>query len=63
MLSFIVNKELQKEGRKVIVFFVDFRAVFDSIDRKLLWKALEEKDNFVEYAIQSIHGGAREETR
>lgn len=27
----------------MLAFFVDFRAVFDSIDRKLLWKMLEER--------------------
>lgn len=34
---------MQREGGKVIVFFVDFRTAFDSLDRKLLWKALEER--------------------
>lgn len=36
VLSFTVNKELQREGGKVIAFFVDFRAAFDLINRKLL---------------------------
>lgn len=43
VLNFIVNKELQRKERKVLAFFVDFKAVFDSIDRNILQKALEEK--------------------
>lgn len=27
----------------MLLFFVDFKAAFDSIDRKLLWKTLEER--------------------
>lgn len=43
VLSYVVNKELQREGGKMLSFFVDFKAAFDSIDRKLLWKTLEER--------------------
>lgn len=36
VLNFIVNKELQRKERKVIAFFVDFKAAFDSINRNIL---------------------------
>lgn len=43
VLNYIINKELMRKGGRVIAFFVDFKAAFDSVDRKVLWKSLEKK--------------------
>lgn len=32
-----------RKGGRVIAFFVDFKAAFDSIERKVLWESLEKK--------------------
>lgn len=42
VLNYVVNKELQRKGGKMLAF-VDFRAAFDLIDKKLLWKTLEKR--------------------
>lgn len=41
-LNYIVEKRIQKQGGKTIAFFADCTAAFDTIDREILWKILEE---------------------
>lgn len=36
VLSYMVNKELQREEGKMLAFFVDFKAAFDSIDKEII---------------------------
>lgn len=36
VLNYIINKELVRKGNRVIAFFVDFKAAFDSVNRKVL---------------------------
>jgi len=38
----LVNRQLG-QGKKVVALFVDLRAAFDTIDRKVLYKAMEER--------------------
>lgn len=40
-LNYVVNKYLERKGGKVIAFFVDLKAVFGSVDRKI--KAVRER--------------------
>lgn len=44
VLNYLIGREVRKEKGKMIGVFVDFRAAFDSVDRKELWKALEERE-------------------
>jgi len=39
VLNYIVNKQICKERGKLIAFFVDLRAAFDTVDREILGKA------------------------
>lgn len=43
MLKHLVGKRLTKKRGKVHALFLDLKAAFDRIDRKILWKAMEER--------------------
>lgn len=43
VLNHIVQREGNKEERKVYAMFMDFKAEFDNVNRKKLWEILEEK--------------------
>jgi len=43
ILQQVINKEISKKRGKVYRFFVDLKAAFDKVDRKILWKAMEEE--------------------
>lgn len=43
VLSYILNRQVERKGEKLLIFFVDLKAAFDSVDRKVLIKALKEK--------------------
>lgn len=43
VLNYLVNRGISRKGGKVIAFFVDLKAAFDSVDRKNLIKALRER--------------------
>lgn len=42
-LNYMVNRQLSREKGKLIAFFVDIRAVFDSMDRRILIRMLRER--------------------
>jgi len=42
-LNFIVNRNLEKRGGKIMAFFVDLRAAFDTMDRELLKRAMRDR--------------------
>ncbi|XP_046142799.1 uncharacterized protein LOC123988066 [Osmia bicornis bicornis] len=42
-LNFLVNRQIKKAKGKVIAFFIDLRAAFDSVDRGVLMEALRER--------------------
>jgi len=44
ILQQVINKEISKKKGKVYGFFLDLKATFDKMDRKILWKAMEETD-------------------
>lgn len=39
-VNYLVNREISRPGGKLITFFVDLRAAFDSIDKEVLVKAM-----------------------
>lgn len=43
VLNHLVNKQLNREKRKLVAIFVDLRAAFDSVDREILWKTMRER--------------------
>lgn len=44
MLNYIINRQLERRGRKIVAMFIDLKAAFDSIDRGVLVKAMEERE-------------------
>lgn len=43
VLNYLVNRQLEKKGKKMITVFVDLRSAFDSMDRGILVKAMRER--------------------
>ena len=43
VINYLINKQINRTGGKVVVFFVDFRAAFDWVDRGKLVKAMRER--------------------
>lgn len=44
VLNYLVNKQICREKGKLVAFFVDLRAAFDSVDREILWRAMKKKE-------------------
>lgn len=42
VLNYLINRQINKTGGKLVAFFVDLKAAFDSIDRGLLLEAMRE---------------------
>jgi len=43
ILQYIINKEISRKRERIYGFFSDLKAAFDKVDRKILWKAMEER--------------------
>ena len=43
VLNYLVNKRVAKKHCKLVAMFVDLRAAFDSVDRRVLLRALEKR--------------------
>ncbi|XP_046145496.1 trichohyalin-like [Osmia bicornis bicornis] len=43
VLNYLVNRQIKREKGKVIAFFVDLKAAFDSVDRGVLLEALKQR--------------------
>ena len=43
ILNRIVEQRIRRPGGKLVAFFVDFKAAFDTMDRKILWETMKEK--------------------
>lgn len=43
IMNYLINRQLGKEGGRLVALFVDLRAAFDSLDRRVLVKAMRER--------------------
>lgn len=43
VLNFMINRQIEKKGVKLVAFFVDLRAAFDSVDSEELMKAMRKR--------------------
>lgn len=43
ILNYVINRQLAQKGGKVLVLFVDLKAVFDMIDREVLLESMRER--------------------
>ncbi|KAL6419261.1 hypothetical protein ACFW04_013991 [Cataglyphis niger] len=43
VLNYLVNKQLGKKKKKLVAFFTDLKATFDSVDRGKLMEAMRER--------------------
>ncbi|XP_076660673.1 uncharacterized protein LOC143364045, partial [Halictus rubicundus] len=43
VLNYIINRELAKKKGRILGCFIDLKAAFDSVNRSILWKELEER--------------------
>lgn len=44
VLNYPINKQVNEPVGKMVVFFVDLRAAFDSVNRGILMKAMKRKE-------------------
>ena len=40
MINYVINRKLNKKGRKMFAFFANLKAAFDNVDRKLLYEIM-----------------------
>lgn len=43
VLNYMVNRQLEKKGGKLVALFVDLKAAFDSVDREVLMEVMRER--------------------
>lgn len=43
VLNYIINKQLERRGGRLAVLFVNLKEAFDTLDRKVLIKAMQKK--------------------
>jgi len=43
VLNYLVNRQISKKKSKLVAFFVDLRAAFDTVDREVLGKTMRER--------------------
>ncbi|XP_076660538.1 uncharacterized protein LOC143363894 [Halictus rubicundus] len=43
VLNYLLNRQVRRKERKMVIFFVDLKAAFDAVDREILVKALRER--------------------
>lgn len=42
-LNFLINRQIERKRGKMVVFFVDLKAAFDSVNREILMEAIKER--------------------
>jgi len=44
VMNYLINRQLEKKGGRLVAFFVDLKAAFDSVDREVLIGAMRERE-------------------
>lgn len=42
LINYLINRQVEKKGGKLVAMFVDLRAAFDSVDREVLIETMRE---------------------
>ncbi|XP_076291061.1 uncharacterized protein LOC143214209 [Lasioglossum baleicum] len=43
VLNYLINRQVKRKSKKMIIFFVDLKAAFDSVDREVLVRAMRAR--------------------
>jgi len=43
VLNYLINRQIEKKGGKMVAVFIDLRAAFDSVDRKILLRMMRRR--------------------
>lgn len=43
VLNYLINRQVNRKGNKMVVIFIDLRAAFDSVDRKVLMEVMRRR--------------------
>lgn len=43
IINYLINRQIEKKGGRMVIMFVDLKAAFDSIDREMLVETLRER--------------------
>jgi len=43
VLNYLINRQIEKKGRKMVAAFIDLRAAFDSVDREILLRMMRRR--------------------
>lgn len=43
VLNYLINRQLEKKGGKLIALFVDLKAAFDTVNRKTVVEAMKKR--------------------
>jgi len=44
VINYLINRQLERKGGKLVALFVDLKAAFDSVDREVLTGAMRERE-------------------
>lgn len=42
-LNYLINRQVNRAGGRLVAFFIDLKAAFDSVDREILINAIRER--------------------
>lgn len=44
VLNYLINRQMNRRGRRMVILFVDLKAAFDSVDREVLGRTMRERE-------------------
>lgn len=44
VINYLVNRQLVKKGKSLVALFVDLKAAFDSVDKRVLVEAMRKRE-------------------